>query len=153
VQSLYRGAEWRLGDGLSERRGRRLLDNCGIVTRLIDGAASKTFTCADAVGNGQHSVTLTLKDACNNLASCNAIVTVVDNTPPVPHCQNLIRTLGLDGTVTVNAAEVNNISTDNCGVTELKISKDGGATYGDSVTFNCSELGARVVKLRVRMRG
>src|SRR5206468_1069048 len=38
----------------------------------------------------------------------------------------------------------------NCGVTELKISKDGGATYADSVTFDCTELGARAVKLRVR---
>ena len=47
---------------------------------LIDGAADKTFTCADL---GANSVTLSIADAAGNPASCVATVTVVDDIAPV----------------------------------------------------------------------
>ncbi len=55
-------------------------DNCGISTWLIDGAPTKTLTCAD-----MPSVVcvLTVQDAAGNSATCNATVTVVDDVPPV----------------------------------------------------------------------
>jgi len=58
-------------------------DNCGIAQLLIDGAATKTFSCAN---KGANSVTLTAKDASNNTATCTATVTVVDNLPPTITC-------------------------------------------------------------------
>src|SRR6185436_15877745 len=48
-------------------------DNCGVTQRTL----SKTsFTCADL---GSQSVALTVKDAANNSAGCNATVTVQSN--------------------------------------------------------------------------
>jgi uncharacterized repeat protein (TIGR01451 family) len=55
-------------------------DNCGITSRTV---TPNTFTCAN---KGPNTVTLTVKDASNNSASCQATVTVVDNTPPTITC-------------------------------------------------------------------
>jgi len=54
-------------------------DNCVVFDRLIDGAASVTYTCADL---GDHTVTLTVLDANGNSDTCSATVTVVDGTAP-----------------------------------------------------------------------
>jgi uncharacterized repeat protein (TIGR01451 family) len=58
-------------------------DNCAVALLLIDGAASKTFGCAN---KGPNTVTLTVKDPSNNTATCTATVTVEDNTPPTISC-------------------------------------------------------------------
>ena len=55
-------------------------DNCGITSRTV---TPNTFTCAN---KGPNTVTLTVKDAANNSASCQATVTVVDNMPPTITC-------------------------------------------------------------------
>src|SRR5206468_11188217 len=56
-----------------------------------------------------------------------------------------------NGTVTVLASQVNNDSTDNCGMSSLtlEIKKTVGGTYGPSVTFSSSEAGPQSVTLRV----
>jgi len=95
-------------------------------------------------------VTLTANDSHGNTATCTATVTVVDNIAPVARCKPAFAvTLGISGTVTINVADIENGSTDNCAVMERKISKDG-STYADSVTFDCTETGARTVTLRVK---
>lgn len=48
-------------------------DACGLGSIKIDGAASKTFTCADI---GANTVTLTVTDIAGNSTTCNAVVTV-----------------------------------------------------------------------------
>jgi hypothetical protein len=118
-------------------------DNCGVTQLLIDGAASKIFGCGN---KGANTVTLTVKDASNNAATCTATVTVVDNTPPTALCKDITVNLSATspGTVTVNAADINNGSTDNCGVTQLLI--DGAA----SKTFGCANKGANTVTLTVK---
>ena len=58
-------------------------DNCGIASRLIDGAATKTFTCADL---GPNAVTLTVADASGNTNTCAATVTVQDVALPTITC-------------------------------------------------------------------
>src|SRR5579862_8067228 len=50
------------------------MDNCGITTRLIDGAPYKIYHCADL---GGHFVNLTVTDANTNSSSCLAFVSVV----------------------------------------------------------------------------
>src|SRR6185436_8009404 len=83
-------------------------------------------------------------------STCDTTVTVQDTTPPVASCQTFIATLDGSGSVTVNATDIDNGSTDNCAITVREISKDAGATYGLSVNFTCANAGANAVKLRVR---
>ncbi|HAD15116.1 MAG TPA: hypothetical protein DCF33_22050 [Saprospirales bacterium] len=108
-------------------------DNCGVVN-LVSVVAS-SFNCSNV---GNNVVTLTANDGNGNTATCNATVTVRDVTPPVAKCQNVTANIGPSGTVTVPAASVNNGSTDNCGLT-LTLTPN---------TFNCSQIGVRLVTLK-----
>ncbi|HAD14288.1 MAG TPA: hypothetical protein DCF33_17850, partial [Saprospirales bacterium] len=109
-------------------------DNCGVVN-LVSVVAS-SFNCSNV---GNNVVTLTANDGNGNTATCNAIVTVRDVTPPVAKCKTTIlpANLGPNGTVTVSAASVNNGSTDNCSMT-FTLSPN---------TFNCSQIGIQTVTL------
>jgi hypothetical protein len=51
---------------------------CGPMTLRVDGAASKTFTCADV---GTVSVTLEVEDGLGKTDTCTAAVTLVDDVP------------------------------------------------------------------------
>jgi len=112
-------------------------DNCGIASLLIDGVASKTFTCANL---GPNTVTLRVTDGAGNFNERTATVTVVDNIAPVAVCQNVTVNLSAP---TLAAATVGGASTDNCGITSMLI--DGVA----SKTYTCANLGPNTVTLRV----
>jgi PKD repeat protein len=55
-------------------------DNC---TTVIFGASQTAFTCADI---GTNNVTLTVTDGSTNLATCVAVVTVLDTISPILTC-------------------------------------------------------------------
>jgi len=112
-------------------------DNCAVTSRLIDGAANKTFTCADMPST---SVTLTVSDAAGNENTCTATVTIVDDISPTAVCQNLTVNLS---TPTVAASAIDGGSTDNCAVTTMLI--DGVP----SKTFSCADMPSKVVTLHV----
>ncbi|OQC08518.1 MAG: Pesticidal crystal protein cry22Aa [Candidatus Hydrogenedentes bacterium ADurb.Bin101] len=112
-------------------------DNCGITQRLIDGAASRTFTCANIPSA---PAVLTVRDGNGNAASCTATVTVVDDVAPVAVCQNITVLLTAP---TIGAAAIDGGSTDNCGITNMLI--DGAPNK----TFTCANLGPNTVTLAV----
>jgi hypothetical protein len=112
-------------------------DNCAVTSWLIDGAADRTFTCADMPST---SVTLTVADAAGNEDTCTATITVVDDIAPNAVCQNLTVNLGAP---TVAAADIDGGSTDNCTITTLLI--DGAP----SQTYSCADMPSKVVTLRV----
>ncbi len=109
-------------------------DNCGIDTMWIDKA---DFTCADV---GDHPIKLTVKDASGNLDSCQATVTVTDTIKPVANCQTVIVYLDANGSASVTADQVDNSSSDNCGIASTSVSPN---------TFNCSNVGDNAVTLTV----
>ncbi|MBB6611548.1 HYR domain-containing protein [Pontibacter sp. Tf4] len=109
-------------------------DNCGIAGMELDVAA---FTCEDA---GVKTVTLTVKDVNGNVASKEATVTIVDEIAPAAFAKNITAELDKNGTVTIKATQVNDNSTDNCGVETLELDKD---------TFGCSNVGENTVKLTI----
>ena len=110
-------------------------DNCSGTPTV---ALSKTaFTCADL---GTSLVNVTVTDGSGNSATQLATVTVQDGTAPTPHAQNVTVNLDAFGSATVTAAQVNNGSTDNCGVTTLSVSPS---------SFTCANLGANTVTLTV----
>jgi hypothetical protein len=102
-------------------------DICGSI--LFDTDIT-TFTCANV---GANTVVLTVDDGAGNSATCSAFVTVEDNTPPVALCQDVTVQLNSAGSGSINASEVDNGSSDACGVSDLGLSQS---------TFNCSHIGS-----------
>lgn len=107
----------------------------GAVTLAID---KTTFTCADA---GDVIVTLTVTDTDGDSSTCTSTVTVMENTPPICVAQDVTVFLDEQGNVTVPASDVDNGSSDACGmITDL--------TLNPSV-FDCTDIGDNVVILTV----
>ncbi|MCB9298944.1 MAG: SBBP repeat-containing protein, partial [Lewinellaceae bacterium] len=98
-------------------------------------ASPNTFSCADA---GPQTVTLTVTDVNNESSSCNAQVTVKDEMPPVARCRNRTIELNAAGSATLTAGQVNNGSSDNCGLLGLSLNR---------TSFGCADVGMRTVLL------
>jgi gliding motility-associated-like protein len=109
-------------------------DNCGIATMSVNQTA---FTCANI---GANTVTLTVTDVNGNTNTGTAIVTVIDAILPTVVTQNATVTLDANGQASITAAQINNGSTDNCGVSTVTVSPN---------TFTCANLGANTVTLTV----
>src|SRR6185369_3069155 len=128
-------------------------DNCGVTIKELskDGvtfSASLSYDCSE---QGTHTVTLRVKDAAGNPATCTRQVNIVDNTNPTVTCQagTLSKLLDGSGLATVSVTEIEGSSSDNCGVTVKELSKDG-VTFAASLSYDCSEQGTHTVTLRVK---
>ncbi len=109
-------------------------DACGILNLHIGQAG---FTCANV---GANTVVLTVTDVNNNTATCSATVTVQDLVAPNALCQNLTVSLDANGAASITPTQVNNGSTDACGI----------ATYSlNSSTFACNNQGNNTTILSV----
>ena len=107
-------------------------DNCGIDTMWL---SQSSFGCSDV---GVNSVTLYAKDASGNTGSEVALVTVSDTANPVMQAKNIDVFLDGNGEVLVQVSDVDNGSSDNCGLESTWLSRD---------TFSCSELGLNTIYL------
>ncbi|MAB39374.1 MAG: hypothetical protein CL525_09835, partial [Aequorivita sp.] len=90
---------------------------------------------------GVTTVTLSVTDSDGNTSTCDFTVTVIDNELPVAVCQDI--TVDLDpvtGMATITAADVDNGSTDNCGIASMSL---------DVSSFDCSMTGANTVVMTV----
>ncbi|MCB9291219.1 MAG: T9SS type A sorting domain-containing protein, partial [Lewinellaceae bacterium] len=105
---------------------------CGLQSMTV---SPNTFTCADA---GPQTVTLTVTDINNESSACNAQVMVKDETPPVARCKNITIELNANGQASITAVQVNNGSTDNCGLLGLSLNR---------TSFGCADVGMRNVLL------
>ncbi|RAU81966.1 NHL domain-containing protein [Pontibacter arcticus] len=111
-------------------------DNCSIDVNSFSIDKS-SFDCSDL---GKNEVILTVKDINGNEATATAIVTVEDNVAPVVTAQNLTIELDANGQATITANQLNNGSTDACGIKSVKASK---------TAFNCTNTGENQVILTV----
>jgi gliding motility-associated-like protein len=109
-------------------------DNCSIATMTV---SPNTFTCANV---GANMVTLTATDASNNTTFATAVVTVRDQVGPTVVTQPVTVQLNAAGQATITAAQVNNGSTDACGIASVTVNPS---------TFTCANLGANNVTLTV----
>jgi hypothetical protein len=100
-------------------------DNCTFTLSLTPN----TFNCFN-IGI-TNTVVLRATDAAGNSATCSAKVTVKDASGPVAKCKNPTIFLDNLGQATLSVAQVNNGSTDNCGIATMSISE---------TQFNCSHL-------------
>jgi hypothetical protein len=109
-------------------------DACGIDNLTID---ISSFTCANV---GANTVTLTVTDNNGNSDQCTATVTVMDTISPVAVCQDIDAYLDATGNITIAAANVNNGSSDACGIASMVL---------DVTDFTCANVGANTVTLTV----
>ena len=109
-------------------------DNCGIASMTL---SQTSFTCTDV---GNNTVTLTVTDTNGNTSTCNAIVTVEDNVDPTANCQNITVQLDAAGNATIVPADVDNVSSDNCGIASMTLSQ---------TSFTCTDVGNNTVTLTV----
>src|SRR5213079_2766559 len=94
----------------------------------------------DCTNIGTNLVTLTVTDNNGNSSTCTATVTVVDSVPPLAVCQDLSVELGANGQGTIDPAQINNGSTDACGIASLSLSQ---------TNFDCTNIGTNTVTLTV----
>ena len=113
-------------------------DACGIASYTLD---IETFNCDDI---GANSVVLTVTDVNGNSDSCTATITIEDSIIPTIICQDLIVQLDVNGVGTITPQEVDNGSSDNCGIDNYSL---------DINNFGCDDIGANTVNLTVTDAG
>ena len=106
-------------------------DNCDVASVTND--APETFPV------GTTDVTWIATDTHGNTNTITQTVTVVDNQPPVVTTKNITVQLS-NGSATITAADINNGSTDNCGIDSYSL---------DKTSFNCNNVGTNTVTLTV----
>ena len=110
-------------------------DNCEIVSRSVD---INTFACANV---GTNTVVLTVTDVNGNNSECNATITVEDSLAPVAQCTTVINAnLDSNGEYTVDPNDLNDGSSDACGIQSLSASPS---------FLGCSNEGSNNVTLTV----
>jgi hypothetical protein len=110
-------------------------DACGIATLSV---SPLNFTCANT---GSNTVTLTATDVNGNVATCAATVTVQDQVAPIARCKNRNVTLDPTGNAMISADQLDDGSTDACGIQSLSISLSH---------LTCSHIGTNTVTLTVQ---
>ncbi len=112
---------------------------------IEDGVIPTIQTGGPASGSafpvGTTTVEFSATDSDGNTVTCEFTVTVVDNENPVAVCQNV--TVDLDpvtGLATINSADVDNGSSDNCGIASITLSKS---------SFGCADIGDNTVTVTV----
>ncbi len=110
-------------------------NTCGAPSLEVSPVA---FTCQDI---GLQTVTLTASSDNQASVQCTPKVMVADTTMPVARCQTATIYLNGQGLGNLASAEINNGSTDNCGISEISLSQ---------TAFDCSHLGQQPVTLSVR---
>ncbi|MCC6726742.1 MAG: T9SS type A sorting domain-containing protein [Saprospiraceae bacterium] len=98
----------------------------------------QTGATATDLAAGNYSVSVTDQNNCE--AQLDVAITINDTEVPTVATQNLVLTLGSDGTATVTASQINNGSADNCSIATMTI---------DQGSFTCADLGTRQVTLTV----
>ncbi|MDG5492320.1 HYR domain-containing protein, partial [Psychroserpens sp. SPM9] len=115
-------------------------DNCGtgLSPTRTDGTG---LNSGDVFPNGITTISYTVNDGNGNTntASFNVNV-VVDTEDPVAVCQNLSIQLDASGNASITASQINNGSSDNCGIASIAASQ---------TTFTCADEGANNVTLTV----
>ncbi|HPO14443.1 MAG TPA: FG-GAP-like repeat-containing protein [Candidatus Hydrogenedentes bacterium] len=133
-------------------------DNCGVThLGLTEGSlvdqAQLPYYCDDV---GSHAVTLVVRDAENNEATCPATVTVADNQIPIAAClaTHSVNLDSLLGTVVLDASALENGSNDNCALTSLVRRLGDSNPPTPTVTLDCGDVvGGAALEYFVRDSG
>ncbi len=110
-----------------------------IAIDVEDGVIQAVQTGGPASGSdfpvGTTTVEFTATDSDGNSVTCEFDVTVVDNEAPMAVCQNVTVDLDASGSYTLTPAEIDNGSTDNCGIAGYQLGTMGSGSYSLTTTF------------------
>jgi gliding motility-associated-like protein len=109
-------------------------DNCSVDTVF---ASPLTFNASNV---GNNTVTLYAIDVNGNIDSSTVIVTILDTVAPIVITQNISIFLDSNGLIGIDTADINNGSSDNCGIDSMYLSQ---------TDFDCSHVGINTVILYV----
>jgi hypothetical protein len=110
-------------------------DNCSVATLSL---SKSTFDCSNV---GVNSIVLTVTDGSGNQSTANATVTVQDVTKPTVITKNIAVTLGIGGTVDITANDVDNGSSDACGILTKSVSPSSFNAAGNyTVTLTVTDV-------------
>jgi len=110
------------------------VDNVDIIQYSL---SQSIFDCSNLNDN---DVTLTVYDSSGNYDSCNTIVTIVDDRPPIALAQNIQVNMAGNSSVTISANDVDNGSWDNCGIVSRDLSQDTFNSLGTySIDFTVTD--------------
>lgn len=145
-------------------------DNCSDITYYAvstnapgvstqESTSPQAFSLILPIGNWD--VVITANDGCylNSGGTDTINVNVIDNTPPVPVCdQNTSVSLTIDGRAQVFAASIDDGSYDECGpimtyeVARMNLDCDGEpTTFGPSVEFCCEDIPNNPIQVILRV--
>jgi hypothetical protein len=85
--------------------------DCFIKEMSLD---KEDFFCSSI---GTQTVTLTVVDSFDNVSVCTTDVIIEDRMSPISRCKDITVYVGAGGKVTISAEDVDDGSTDNCGIT------------------------------------
>ena len=110
----------------------------------VNGCTVTNVTSTPANGStipvGTNSVNSVIQDGEGGTRTCTFKVIVADNEAPVARCQNVTVNLNGAGQATITGADVDNGSTDNCGIANRTVSPN---------SFTCANIGPNSVTLTV----
>ncbi len=109
-------------------------DNCAVQSIALSQSA---FTCANV---GSNTIVATATDANGNTKSASTQITVLDTISPAVLVSNIPVYLNAAGNASITASDVDNSSTDACGIASVTVSKSN---------FNCGDVGVNTVSLTV----
>ena len=121
-----------------------MIDNVSLL--VTSGVAGATLTqtaglpSGSAFPVGTTTNTFVATDASGNTSTCSFDVVVTDAEAPIAVCQDISINLNAAGNATITVSDINNGSSDNCGIASTTI---------DVTSFNCSDIGANPVVLTV----
>ncbi len=111
----------------------------GIAIDVEDGNISGDIVATPASGStfpvGDTTVTLSVTDSDNNTSTCNFLVTVLDNENPLAVCQNVTVDLDVAGTYMLAPTDIDNGSSDNCGIATYELGMLSGGAFSLTTTF------------------
>ena len=118
------------------------------VNGVVASGTASSFTHDFEVGI--NTVTFTAEDNEGNISTHTYVITVEDNQNPVATCMDITVQLDGSGSVTVDAEEMNDGSTDNCVIDDFVFRKDapGNGPYEPTKTFDCTDIGTHLMRFR-----
>ena len=97
----------------------------------------EVFTCDDI---GQQTVTLTYSGSSSG--SCTITITVTDETSPEARARDIEVFLNENGAASITAADLDDGSTDNCGIADLEFQISESS-------FTCNDIGENILEFEV----
>jgi gliding motility-associated-like protein len=107
-------------------------DNCSVATVSNDAPAIFPL--------GLTTVTWTVVDGSGNISTATQLVNIVDNILPTINVNDLTVVINDNGSTTITFSDVDNGTTDNCGIASMTLSQ---------YTFDCSNIGDNTVTVTV----